>query len=31
MAELDGNELMPELKVVGPLKSKLREIAQALG
>ena len=31
MAELDGNELLPDLKVVAPLKAKLREIATALG
>ncbi|GEM_PF-2741250 len=31
MAELDGNELLPDLKIVAPLKAKLREIATALG
>ena len=31
MAELDGNELLPDLKIVAPMKTKLRDIAAALG
>jgi hypothetical protein len=31
LRELDGNELLPSLKVVAPLKSKLRDIGTALG
>lgn len=31
MKELDGNELMPDLKIVKPMQDKLREIAAALG
>lgn len=31
MKELDGNELMPGLRVVKPMQDKLREIAAALG
>jgi hypothetical protein len=30
MKELDGNELMPDLKVVAPLRAKLQEIGAAL-
>lgn len=30
MKELDGNELMPELKIVKPMQERLREIATAL-
>ncbi len=31
MKELDGNELMPQLRVVKPMQDKLREIAAVLG
>lgn len=31
MAALDGNEILPELAVTGPLRAKLAEIAAALG
>ena len=31
MKELDGNELMPNLRIVKPMQDKLREIAAALG
>jgi hypothetical protein len=31
IAELDGNEVMPDMLVIGPLKAKLQEIAAALG
>lgn len=31
MKELDGNELMPDLRVVKPMQEKLREIAAVLG
>ena len=31
MAELDGNEVLPETAITGPLRSKLAEISAALG
>ena len=31
MTNLDGNEVMPEMQVAGPMQSKLQEIAAALG
>lgn len=31
MADLDNNEVMPEMSIVAPMKAKLRDIALALG
>jgi hypothetical protein len=31
MAELDNNEVMPDMSIVAPMKAKLRDIALALG
>jgi len=31
MKNLDGNEFVPSTQITGPLRSKLKEIAAALG
>ena len=31
MMTLDGNEVLPETRITGPLRAKLQEIAAALG